>query len=60
MDNLIGETPQAVAYALLKLVANVEHKALGTNYVDHETKLADRAWILDTYAECLKAAFDRR
>ena len=47
----IGEnSPEQVAYVLMTIVANVEDKELYKS----ETS-ADRAWILDTYAECLQA-----
>ena len=47
----IGEnSPEQVAYKLMKDIANVEGKVL---YKDQNS--ADRQWILDTYAECLQA-----
>lgn len=47
----IGEnSPEHVAYRLLRDIAGVEGKAKGPGYTMAE---ADRKWILDTYAECL-------
>ncbi len=47
----IGEnSPEQVAYKLMKDIANVEGKVL---YKDQNS--VDRQWILDTYAECLQA-----
>lgn len=51
----IGEnSPEKIAYKLLENVASVERKAL--HHTEHrEYTVADRKWILDTYAECLEA-----
>lgn len=46
-----GDSEAAVALALLQMVAEAEGKLAA----DGEWKGADRAWILDTYAECLSA-----
>jgi len=43
---LIGDSPEIVALALLRQVAQVEDKSVLE---------IDRAWLLDTYAECLAA-----
>ena len=47
----IGEnSPEQVAYKLMEKVASAENKHfIGSN------KNTDRAWILDTYAECFQA-----
>ena len=46
-----GDSAEAVALALLRLVA----KAEGKLDKDGDLEGVDRAWILDTYAECLQA-----
>ena len=52
----IGEnSPEHVAYRLLRDIAHVEDKLLDRSE-KNPTKVADRKWILDTYAECLRAA----
>ncbi len=51
-------TPQAVAYALMLDIMGMEQKVF-TNPGKGET-VADRAYVLDLYAECLSAAHDRR
>lgn len=43
---LIGDSAEIVALALLRQVAQVEDKSVLE---------IDRAWLLDTYAECLTA-----
>lgn len=49
----IGEnSPEHVAYKLLQDVMNAENRA---TYKHDKRELADRKYILDTYAECLKA-----
>ena len=55
----IGEnSPEHMAYRLLKDIALVEGKSFHRNPTgDHET--AERKWILDTYAECLRAVGGR-
>jgi hypothetical protein len=50
-----GDSPQAVAYALLENIARLEGKSLN----DPE-KGANRQYVIDTYKECLSAAFDIR
>lgn len=44
---------EAVAFKLLKVIANVEGKEF-IKGVEFDT--ADRDWVLNTYAECLNAA----
>ena len=46
-----GKSPAEVAYTLLIAVAEAEGKWTGTRFMD-----ADRQYILDTYAECIKAS----
>lgn len=51
----IGEnSPEHVAYRLMRDIANVEGKLLTKSDKSPE-RVADRKWILDTYAECLGA-----
>ncbi len=48
-------SPEQVAFRLMERVAGAENKNLtGSN------KNADRAWILDTYAECFQAVVGER
>ena len=42
-------TPEAIAYRLLRHIAIVENRPISV------TGQTDRKWILDTYAECLRA-----
>ncbi len=44
----MSESPEAVAFELLRAVTNSENKSLGSDHVD-------RKYTLDTYAECLLA-----
>ena len=53
-DHPTDESPESVAYRLLVLIADLENKTLHGNPAKDRTN-ADRQWILDTYAECLKA-----
>ena len=46
-----GKSPAEVAYTLLIAVADVEEKWTGHSFTG-----ADRKWLLDTYAECHRAA----
>jgi hypothetical protein len=47
----IGEnSPEEVAYKLLRTIASNEGKTLSSNVADKAT--ADRKWLLDAYAEC--------
>lgn len=48
------ESPEGVAFRLLQLVADLENKTLHGN-PSKDRSNADRQWILDTYAECLRA-----
>jgi hypothetical protein len=48
------ESPESIAYRLLVLIADLESKTLHGNPAKERTN-ADRHWILDTYAECLRA-----
>ena len=53
-DRAANESPESVAYRLLTLIADLESKTLHGNPAKERTN-ADRQWILDTYAECLRA-----
>jgi hypothetical protein len=48
------ESPESVAYRLMLLVADLENRTLHGNPSKDRVN-ADRQWILDTYAECLRA-----
>lgn len=50
---ITGDSPQAVAYKLLEDIAAAEGKTLGNAGVE-------KAWILDTYKECLNAVLSLR
>ncbi len=51
----MGEnSPEYVAYRLLQNVAAVERKVFHSS-PGERNEIADRKWILDTYAECLYA-----
>jgi hypothetical protein len=53
----IGEnSPEQVAHKLMHEIANVEKREL----YGHGDNPADRSWILDTYAECIKAVRGHR
>lgn len=49
-----GDSPEAVALALLHEVSRAEGKHFSNKIGD------DRKWLLDTYVECLKAAREVR
>jgi hypothetical protein len=48
-------TPEGAALTLLQIIANCEGKSFDSNGEARREKV-DRAWILDTYSMCLKAA----
>lgn len=48
-------SPEQVAYRLLRNIAYIEKKRDGLEFKD-----VDRKWLLDTYAECLDATLNRR
>ena len=52
-----GESIEQVAYKLLLMVGEAEKKLTGSGATQQGT---DRAWILDTFAECLLAARGHR
>jgi hypothetical protein len=47
-------SPEYVAYRLLLNVAFVEDKKIAISGLGSGSDKADRKWLLDTYAECLK------
>jgi hypothetical protein len=51
-----GDSAEAVALALLKLVAKAEGKLDS----EGEPQGVDREWLLDTYAECLDTVLGAR
>jgi hypothetical protein len=54
----IGEnSPEHVAYRLLRDIGNVEDKIFSTSERNPQ-KVATRQWILQTYADCLLAVRD--
>lgn len=53
----IGEnSPEQVAFNLMRVIAHSEGLALAHSMGG--TKLPDRNWLLDTYAECLLTVRD--
>jgi hypothetical protein len=49
----IGEnSPEQVAFKLLERIADLEQVSL---FHSAQRKMADRKWVLDTYAECIIA-----
>lgn len=54
MATIQGDTDLAVAYALLRDVAYAEQKEI-VGLATTSSQRPDRKWILDTYAECLRA-----
>lgn len=50
----MAESPEAVAYKLLRHVAYVEGKYLGDD-LSYVGDPASREWILQTYSDCLYA-----
>jgi hypothetical protein len=53
----IGEnSPEQVAYRLTHDIASIEKRVLHHTSGGHQA--ADRKWLLDTYAECLKTVRD--
>ena len=52
----IGEnSPEKIAHALFLTIASVEGRILGGVEDARKARMADRKYILDTYAECLAA-----
>ncbi len=55
MAVITGDSPQAVAYAMMEAIAIREGKPIGD-----PNKGPDKAWILATYKECIDAVLDIR
>ena len=55
-----GAAVEEVAYRLLVHVANAEGKKLNSPGQPGEKDFLDRAYILNTFCECLEAAKGRR
>ena len=53
-------TPEFVAYLLMEDIASAEKKGLRVEGGKTTKPLADRKWILDTYAECRTAVVGGR
>ena len=52
--HIAENTPEQVAYRLMVGIAAAENKP-NRNVGDNVYVVADRKWLLNTYAECLKA-----
>jgi hypothetical protein len=48
--DLEGDSPELVAFALLRYLAQLEQPRAASEGIDF-----NRAWLLDAYAECLEA-----
>jgi len=55
----MSESPEGAALKLLDTIAACENRVFHTD-PSPEQQSADRAWVLDTYAECLQATHARR
>ena len=53
-------TPEFVAYRLMKDIADVEKMVIAPESRETGAQLADRQWILDTYAECMDTVVGNR
>jgi hypothetical protein len=54
MAEITGETPFVVAYQLLLGIAETEKKLIKGGTAAGLFAVADKKWLLDTYAECLQ------
>jgi hypothetical protein len=50
-----GDSPQAIAYKLMEVIAHLERKCLAD-----QTAGATRKYVLSTYKECINAVLDIR
>jgi hypothetical protein len=50
--DLVGDSPELVAFGLLRSIVQLEQKQAAAKI--------DRAWLLDAYAECLAAVKGNR
>ena len=55
--DLTGESPELVAFVLLRYLAQIERAASRTAATPQNF---DRKWLLDAYAECLEAVKGER
>jgi hypothetical protein len=53
--DLAGDSPELVAFALLRYLAQIERQIPAPN-----RPTFDRKWMLDAYSECLEAAKGQR
>ena len=53
--DLSGDSPEIIAFALLRYLAQIEQQLTGSN-----RPVFDRTWMLDAYAECLEAVRGER
>jgi hypothetical protein len=53
--DLAGDSPELVAFALLRHLAQLEERA-----ARNDLSRFDRTWLLDAYAECLAAVRGER
>lgn len=56
--HIAENSPEHVAYLLLGRIAFSEGKLLTSNPSKPNAPVADRKWLLDTYAECLTTVRD--
>ena len=51
----IGEnSPEKIAYSLLQDIMHIEGRTISPTSINGKTPV-DRKWLLDTYAECIRA-----
>jgi hypothetical protein len=55
--DLAGDSPEVIAFALLRYLAQIEQQQAQTSGVRRQF---DREWLLDAYAECLEAVRGER
>jgi hypothetical protein len=59
--HIAENSPEHIAYRLLRDVALIEHKAItGPGEIKEGWTRADRKWLLDTYSECLTSVQGNR
>lgn|GEM_PF-5223105 len=51
--DITGDSPELIAFVLLKSIVQVEQSR-------QEPHVFEKAWLLDTYAECLEAVQGKR
>jgi hypothetical protein len=55
--DLAGDSPELIAFALLRYLAQIEQQQAQSSGVRRQF---DRQWLLDAYAECLAAVRGER